>query len=188
MRWADVLGKGRPQLVISPLNATVGNGVRLTAFEIPDAPTKDRWPATVLESELNRMHNHWHLDFDGQGAIDTLTASREGVHLIQRAGDTWSKTKLAAGATADEPNQNGAGEVKSGRLKSGARFIATVEPMHGTSPGRLHRAPEARRSLGSPCHRRRLQTGACAVDRRRRWRWIRRDCVRTQRHAQTYLG
>src|SRR5262245_19246707 len=29
MRWADVLGTGRDQLVVSPLNATQGNGVRL---------------------------------------------------------------------------------------------------------------------------------------------------------------
>jgi len=44
MRWADVLGRGRPQLVISPLNATVGDGIRLTAFEVPDDPYPDRQP------------------------------------------------------------------------------------------------------------------------------------------------
>jgi len=43
MRFADVLGTGKPQLVVSPLNATVGNGVRLTAFEIPESPATDRW-------------------------------------------------------------------------------------------------------------------------------------------------
>ncbi|MEO1993703.1 MAG: VCBS repeat-containing protein, partial [Planctomycetaceae bacterium] len=62
MRWADVLGKGRPQLVISPLNATVGSGVRLTALEIPDDPRQQRWVPTVLNQQLNRMHNHWHVD------------------------------------------------------------------------------------------------------------------------------
>lgn len=133
MRWADVLGKGRPQLVISPLNATVGGGVRLTAFEIPTNPAKERWPSTVLNSELNRMHNHWHIDFDRDGTIDTLTASREGVHLIRRAADGWSTRRLGTGATADDPNENGAGEIKSGRLKDGGLFIATVEPMHGHS-------------------------------------------------------
>ena len=133
MRWADVLGKGRPQLVISPLNATVGGGVRLTAFEIPKDPTKDRWAPTVLNRELNRMHNHWHVDFNRDGVVDTLTASREGVHLIRRSREGWSKTKLGTGATAKNPNQNGAGEIKTGRLKGGAVFIATVEPMHGNS-------------------------------------------------------
>jgi hypothetical protein len=133
MRFANVLGKDRPQLVISPLNATVGGGVRLTAFEIPKDPVRDRWPSTVLNSELNRMHNHWHMDFDRDGVIDTLTASREGVHLIRRAPDGWSKTKLGTGATADDPNQSGAGEIKSGNLKDGGMFITTVEPMHGHS-------------------------------------------------------
>ena len=133
MRWADVLGKGRPQLVISPLNATVGDGIRLTAFQIPDKPASQRWPATVLDHSLNRVHNHWHIDFDGDGKIDTLTASREGVNLVRRNRDGWSKTRLGSGAQSAEANQNGAGEIKTGRLPGGATFIATVEPMHGTA-------------------------------------------------------
>lgn len=51
MRWANALGKGKPQLVVSPLNASQGNGVRLLAFEIPAHPTTDRWPATVLNGD-----------------------------------------------------------------------------------------------------------------------------------------
>ena len=35
----------------------------------------------------------------------------------------------AAGAT--DPNLNGAGEVKIGKLKGGRRFLTSVEPMHG---------------------------------------------------------
>ena len=133
MRWANVMGKDRPQLVISPLNATVGNGVRLTAFEIPADPTRDRWAPTVLNGEMNRMHNHWHVDVDGDGVVDTLTASREGVHLVRRTSAGWGKTKLGSGIMADDPNQGGAGEIKMGRLKGGGRFITTVEPMHGHS-------------------------------------------------------
>lgn len=133
MRFADVLGKGRPQLVISPVNATVGNGIRLTAFEIPADPVKGRWQPTVLNGELNRMHNHWHVDFDNDGTIDTLTASREGVHVIQRGKGGWNKTKLGNGEQTSDPNQSGAGEIKLGRLKGGGVFITTVEPMHGHS-------------------------------------------------------
>lgn len=133
MRFADVLGKGRPQLVISPLNATVGNGVRLTAFEIPKNPSKDRWQPTVLNADFNRMHNHWHVDLDKDGSIDTITASREGVHLVRRGRDGWTKTRLGTGIKADQPNQSGSGEIKTGRLKDGSLFITTVEPMHGHS-------------------------------------------------------
>jgi hypothetical protein len=131
MRFADVLGKGNPQLVISPLNATAGNGVRLTAFEIPANPAKDRWQPTVLNGELNQMHNHWHIDFDADGSVDTITASREGVYLIRRSDDGRSATKLAAGAESADPKQAGAGEIKIGRLKDGTVFLTTVEPMHG---------------------------------------------------------
>lgn len=132
IRFADVLGKGKPQLVVSPLNASQGNGVRLMAFEIPANPAADRWPGTILNADLNRMHNHWHVDFDKTGAIDTITASREGVSLIRRAGTDWEMVRLGDGVTgASDPNLNGAGEVKIGRLKDGRRFLVSVEPMHG---------------------------------------------------------
>ncbi len=133
MRWADVLGKGTPQLVVSPLNASTGNGVRLLAYEIPESPATSRWTATVLDADLNRMHNHWHVDFDANNSIDTITASREGLSLIRRTDFGWERARLADGATgSDDPNQNGAGEVKVGRLAGGGRFLTSVEPMHGT--------------------------------------------------------
>ncbi len=93
MRFADVLGLGKPQLVISPLNKTQGQGVRLTAFAIPDNPRTEAWPRTVLDAELNKMHNHWHVDLDGDKTIDTITASQEGVHWIRRSGDEISQNE-----------------------------------------------------------------------------------------------
>lgn len=133
MRFADVLGTGRPQLTISPLNKTTGNGVRLTAFEIPANPKTDRWPRTLLNGDLNRMHNHWHVDLDGDKTIDTITASEEGVNLVTKSAEGWSKTLLGRGAEGEKPEQKGAGEVKVGRRKDGTTFLATVEPMHGDS-------------------------------------------------------
>ncbi|MFQ5734829.1 MAG: FG-GAP repeat domain-containing protein [Planctomycetaceae bacterium] len=131
MRFADVLGTGKPQLVISPLNATVGKGVRLTAFEIPKHPKTGRWKPHVLDATLNRMHNHWHTDLNRDGVADTLTASREGIHLITKGEVGFKKTKLADGAKGKTPNAGGAGEIKLGTLAKGRRFIATVQPMHG---------------------------------------------------------
>jgi hypothetical protein len=132
MRFADVLGTGKPQLVLSPLIATVGSGVRLTALEIPADPVNDRWRPTIMDHSLNRMHNHWHLDMDGNGQIDTLTASREGVFKIQFSDKKWNREKLGDGASAAEQDMRGAGEVKTGRFKDGSLFMTTVEPMHGT--------------------------------------------------------
>ena len=123
MRFADVLGKGKPQLVVSPLNRTEGKGVALTAFEIPGNPATDRWKATVINGELNRMHNHWHVDHDGDGKIDTLTASQEGVHLIRRQGSAFVSKRLTSAA---------AGEVKTGKFVGGNPLLVTIEPMHGT--------------------------------------------------------
>ena len=132
MRWADVLGKGTPQLVISPLNASQGNGVRLLAYEIPANPATERWPGTVLNGDLNRLHNHWHVDLDNDKTMDTITASREGVSLVRRSKSDWEMVRLGEGVTGNaDPNLNGAGEVKIGRLKNGRRFLTSVEPMHG---------------------------------------------------------
>lgn len=133
MSFADVLGTGRPQLVISPLNKTVGDGVRLTAFEIPAQPATDRWQPTILDHSLDRIHGHFHIDWDGDSRIDTLTASQEGVSLIRKTADSFSRTPIGAGAAAEKPDLRGAGELKVGKLPDGQRFIATVEPMHGTS-------------------------------------------------------
>ncbi|MBS0205050.1 MAG: VCBS repeat-containing protein [Planctomycetes bacterium] len=134
MSFADVLSKGKRQLVVSPLNrSTAPGGIRLMAFEVPAQPKSDRWPMTVLDQTLNRMHNHTHVDWNNDGKLDTITASEEGVNLIQSRGDSFSKTLLGTGAAGDKPELRGAGEIRVGKLKSGARFLATVEPMHGTS-------------------------------------------------------
>jgi len=135
MSFADVLGTGRPQLVVSPLtrSAEGATGVRLLAFEIPKQPKTDRWMPTVLDATVNRMHAHTHADWDGDGNGDTIVSGEEGVFLVQRKGDAFAKTLLGTGASGDKPELRGAGEVKLGRLKGSRRFIATVEPMHGTS-------------------------------------------------------
>jgi len=134
MSFADVLGKGRPQLVISPLNKTVGDGVRLTAFELPAQPKTDRWPPTILDASLNRMHNHTHVEWNQAAPIETVVASEQGVFLISRdrSGD-YVKSLLGTGMDGSTPETRGAGEVKVGKFASGERFLATVEAMHGTA-------------------------------------------------------
>ncbi|MSR57631.1 MAG: VCBS repeat-containing protein [Planctomycetaceae bacterium] len=133
LRWGDLLGTGTPQLVVSPLNKTTGNGVRVLAFEIPQAPRTDRWKETIVDEQLNAMHNHWLGDLDGDGKADLITASLEGVYLFQRGSDgKLQKTKIGEGAPGPkEPQKSGAGEIKVGWLQKGRPFLATVEPMHG---------------------------------------------------------
>lgn len=136
MRFGNVTGGKRPELVVSPLNKTQGDGVRLLAFSIPKNPKTDKWPSQVLNAAMNRMHNHWHLDWNGDGIDDTVTSSQEGVHLItpgaiRDGAANWLATKLGNGASGEKPEAKGAGEIKVGKLKNGPRFIVTVEPMHG---------------------------------------------------------
>jgi len=134
MRFADVLGTGRPQLVVSPLNKTVADGVRLTAFEIPAHPKTDRWKPTVMDATMNRMHNHWHFTPPGQKVARTLTASQEGIHMFFRdKNGNWKKQQYSKGMPGTKPNEMGTGEIKAGKLASGHMFVATIEPLHGTS-------------------------------------------------------
>lgn len=135
IRWGDILGKGKPQLVISPLNKTTApQGVRVIAYEIPAQPRTEPWKPTVLDENLNSMHNHWMGDFNADGKTDALLACMEGVYLLQRQPDgSFSNAQLAVGEPGKpQPQVTGAGEIKVGKLGK-ARFIVTVEPMHGHS-------------------------------------------------------
>jgi hypothetical protein len=120
-------------LVVSPLNKTVGAGVRVLAYEIPKSPKTDPWRLAVVDEHLNAMHNHWMGDLDADGKVDLITASMEGVYLFQRnAAGALHKVRIGAGAP--EPvgaQKSGAGEIRVGHFKGGRPYLATVEPMHG---------------------------------------------------------
>lgn len=135
MRFGNVLGKDRPQLVVSPLNPSEDRpGVRMLAFEIPAQPQTERWPLTVMDGSLHRVHNHWHFDANGDNVDGTLTASQEGLNLLKHQGNgLFSKQLIGTGASGTKPEEMGAGEVKLGRLGAGKFFLATIEPMHGHS-------------------------------------------------------
>ncbi|GIX04749.1 MAG: hypothetical protein KatS3mg114_0618 [Planctomycetaceae bacterium] len=131
MSFADVLGLGRPQLIVSPLLRTTGAGVRLLVFPIPQHPASEAWQPQVLHEGFQRMHNHTHLDYDGDGVPETLVACQEGVWLLQRQGEKLETKQLGRGADGVRPEDRGAGEVKVGRDPQGNVFLATIEPMHG---------------------------------------------------------
>ncbi len=147
MRWGNVLGSDEPQLVVSPLNASIREGVRLLAFSIPPNPHNDRWRPTVLDASLDRLHNHLCVERTAIGFAPippgdatanqeiTLTASAAGISAIlpdSKDPGRFRRVDLLPGAEGEEPNARGAGEVRTGMLKSGQPFIATIEPMHGT--------------------------------------------------------
>ncbi|NNE01235.1 MAG: VCBS repeat-containing protein [Pirellulaceae bacterium] len=129
MRWADVVGDSDMDLVVTPLNATVGSGIRLMAFPIPNDPVAGPWKPIVLDASLDRAHNHWHLP--GSSKEQTVIASQQGISLLEATDAGFRLKNIARGASGTKPNEQGSGEVKSGKLASGKMIFAAIEPMHG---------------------------------------------------------
>jgi hypothetical protein len=76
------------------------------------------------------------VDIDGDGHHEVLAASNLGVTRFDVVGVTgglalFQPETLAAGAPGEAPKR-GSSEVHVGRLKDGRRYLATVEPWHGT--------------------------------------------------------
>jgi hypothetical protein len=139
MRWGDVTGSGRKQLVVAPLqgrgtkgpNWGEGSGVRILVFSVPADPAKDPWPVEVADESLHTTHNLQLVDLNGDGRDEIVVAGWEGVFVLDRkAAGSWSRTKLGAGNQETMPFK-GASEVKVGKLAGGRRYIATIEPWHG---------------------------------------------------------
>ena len=73
-----------------------------------------------------------------------MTGSQEGIHLITLRDDgQFQRRQLTEGMPGETPQETGSGELKLGRLGNGQRFIAAVEPMHGTSVA-VYTAPGGR--------------------------------------------
>jgi hypothetical protein len=78
----------------------------------------------VADDTLHILHNFIPENIDKDPSDELLTASREGVNLLDRRGkDDWSRTLIGEGSP---------GEIKMGRV-GGRRVLATVEPWHGKS-------------------------------------------------------
>jgi len=138
MRWGDVKGTGKAQLVVAPLqgrgtrgpNWGDGAGVKLRVFDVPDDPTRPNWPSEVADDSLHTVHNLQIVPADA-GRNKIVLAAWEGVFVLQRGDDgAWTRTKLGAGDQQSAPFK-GASEVKVGRLADGSDYVATVEPWHG---------------------------------------------------------
>jgi FG-GAP-like repeat len=138
MRWCDLDGDKRPELIVSPLmgrNTTKPNyaeaGCRLLSYKIPADPIAGPWVPEVINDELHVCHNFWPADLNRDGQLELLVVSFEGVHLLERnKAGKWQSMRIGEGDQTSSPNK-GASEIKHGLLANKQDYIATIEPWHG---------------------------------------------------------
>lgn len=140
IRFGDVLGEGKPQLVSVPLlgkHATreknwMDAPVRITAYRIPAEPKRQRWLPETINASLHVAHNFHLADLDRDGRQDILVASYEGVSwLTCPSPGRWKSVLLGVGNQENPRGNRGASEVRLGQLGNGRLYLATVEPWHG---------------------------------------------------------
>jgi hypothetical protein len=144
VRWGDLDGDGRPELVHIPFYGPGSKGLNsmkpahLWAFRLPAHPETDPWPVWKIDETLTMIHGAYVRDIDGDGRAEILTASREGIHRFDWEGAGakahWCKRHLAAGATpvGDRPDApRGSSEVAFGTMGKNRPFLAAIEPWHG---------------------------------------------------------
>ena len=163
IRIGDVLGTGRPQLVIAPLQGRgtkgpewgAGNGVRIMVRSVPSNPFATEWPTEVADDSLHTVHNLQLIDLDDDGTDEIVAAAWEGVFVLHRdSKGRWGKVKIGEGNQGPQPNK-GASEVKVGKLRDGKRYVATIEPWHGFqvvvyTPPKVGDGPWDRRVIAEP--------------------------------------
>jgi hypothetical protein len=127
MHW--ILGRdGGYRLVVKPLRGRGsldgdGPGIRVLEYVKPSDPS-DEWTYEVICDFMHLSHNFHPVNWDADPEEELIIAGKEGVWHFDAQDEGWKATRLTA---------EFAGEVRDGRLPDGTRFIATVEPMHGTA-------------------------------------------------------
>ena len=127
IKWADVDGDRKAELIVAPLHGKGAKGAdgpaaRLLVFKVPANPKTDPWPMEVAGEANHIQHNFLPLNFDRDPQDEIVTAGHEGLMAWKRSKDgAWTRTLIGEGSP---------GEVKLGRV-GGRRMLATVEPWHG---------------------------------------------------------
>lgn len=132
MHWVKGAGEDEFTLVVKPLRGMgsidgVGPGIRIMEYFPPEDPTQaGEWKRRLVDGSLHLSHNFHPVNWDDDPEEELIVAAKEGVWQFDRQGENaqWKATQLT---------DQFAGEIRDGKLPNGRRFIATVEPMHGSS-------------------------------------------------------
>ena len=156
LHWGDLDGDGEKELLNLPLFGMGASSpeyvgpVQFNAYSIPADPAGTWTPRLLNDTLLEVAHGFQVVDWDGDAAEDVLTASNAGVYLFQPSLAAAPR-QLGVGDDGARPDR-GSSEVGLGSL-GGARFIATIEPWHGTdavvyTPGASESDPWTRDVIG----------------------------------------
>src|ERR1043166_974102 len=131
MRWLRH-APDKYELVVVPLHGRgdkegQGAGVKIMGYKKPADP-RQPWKTELINDSLHMTHNFHPADWKPAASGEFFVASREGVFHVVHEADAWKSGPLAGNT---QSGFTGAGEVRSGKLPGGGRFLATVEPMHG---------------------------------------------------------
>lgn len=124
MQW--VKAGNKYHLVVLPLHGRgnkggEGKGVRVFAYEKPSNPEK-QWKLQLLDESMHLTHN---LDVVPEGNSELIyVGGKEGIKVFAFKGDQWVAPPAGPWLVAGESF----GELRAG----GNRFVAGIQPMHGT--------------------------------------------------------
>jgi hypothetical protein len=173
IRWADVDGDKTQELVVTPLHGRgtkgpdwQGPGARVLVFRPPANPARDPWLSEVADDTLHILHNFLPANLDADAADELLTASREGVNILERRlgkGEAgWSRTLIGEGSPGETKLTRGGRHDRDRRTvaRQVGRHLRRAAGHVGADGHRIrdHRRPRAR--LGGLRRRRQRRTGS----------------------------
>lgn len=127
MRW--VKNGTKAHLIVVPLHGRgnangEGAGVKVIAYELPENPS-DEWKIVVIDDSMHLTHNLDVIGFESDNLI--LLGGKEGVKLLSQSRSNWNSEEIGL------PSSPGVGELRLGSGANQVPFLATIEPMHGTT-------------------------------------------------------
>lgn len=86
IKWADVDGKGGPELIVTPLHGRGTSppewpeaGTRIVVLSVPAQPDRQPWPSEIADDSFHILHNFLPVRFTQQDRDELLTADRKSV-------------------------------------------------------------------------------------------------------------